>query len=314
MTLNTAINQRLQRITRRAERVNDRTLGETFVAVGGVENILFNPENQILFGRRGTGKTHALRYLQQKANERGEAAVYLDLRTIGSNTSIYSDASRPIGERITTLVIDVCGAVREALLDLATSPGTKFDLSKTAPRLDALVNAISKIYVDTDYSEEASASEKLASNLVHGANIGFHQSGMELTIATKSNHSTETMENTKTSSKGQRKYTVHFGTISSSFQDVCESFNRRLWILLDEWSAIPEDLQPYLADVIRRCFFPLSEITVLLAAIEFRSVFQVGSGAHYTGIEVGADCSAAINFDDFMVFENNPGPRYFLKK
>lgn len=76
--------------------------------------------------------------------------------------------------------------------------------------------------------------------------------------------------------------------------------------MLDEWSAIPDDLQPYLADVIRRTLFPLSNVTVLIAAIEFRSVFQLSTGANYVGIEVGADCSASINFDDFMVFENNP--------
>jgi hypothetical protein len=75
---------------------------------------------------------------------------------------------------------------------------------------------------------------------------------------------------------------------------------------LDEWSAVPEELQPYLADVIRRTLFPISNVTVLIAAIEFRSVFQLSTGANYIGIEVGADCSASINFDDFTVFENNP--------
>jgi hypothetical protein len=45
VTINEAINQR---ITRRAERVDACTLPETFVAVGGVDNILFNPVNRIL--------------------------------------------------------------------------------------------------------------------------------------------------------------------------------------------------------------------------------------------------------------------------
>jgi hypothetical protein len=61
-----------------------------------------------------------------------------------------------------------------------------------------------------------------------------------------------------------------------------------------------------LGNVLRRSLFPISGVTILIAAIEFRSVFQLGSGGNYTGIEVGADCSASINFDDFMVFENNP--------
>lgn len=166
MTINSAINQRIQRITRRAERAEIGTLVGTFVAVGGVENVLFNPENQILFGRRGTGKTHALRYLEEQAKRRGEAAVFVDLRTIGSNSSIYSDRNRPISERITTLVIDVCGAIREAVVDLVTDPKTPFDLSKVAPKLDALANAISKVYVDAEFGEETATETKTSSSRV----------------------------------------------------------------------------------------------------------------------------------------------------
>jgi len=158
MSTNSAINQRIQRITRRAERAEAGTLAGTFVAVGGVENILFNPENQILFGRRGTGKTHALRYLEEQAKKRGEAAVYGDLRTIGSNTSIYTDKSRALPERITTLVVDVCSTVRDGILDLLTAPGTPFDLSRVGPELDALADAISKVYVDSEYSEDAATN------------------------------------------------------------------------------------------------------------------------------------------------------------
>jgi Cdc6-like AAA superfamily ATPase len=160
MSGSAAINQRIQRITRRAERVDAGTLAETFVAIGGVENILFNPENQIIFGRRGTGKTHALRFLQQRAIERNEAAIFVDLRTIGSNSSIYSDARRPISERITTLVVDVLGEAREALLELVTRPKTPFDLSRVGPKLDELADAISKVYVDEEVDELRTAAIK----------------------------------------------------------------------------------------------------------------------------------------------------------
>lgn len=302
MTKNAAINQRVQRMTRRAERADDQTLEGTFVAVGGIENVLFNPENQIIFGRRGTGKTHALRYLQRKASGRGEAAVYVDLRTIGSNTSIYSDRAHPIRERITTLIVDVCGAIREALVDVVTSPSSPFDLSKVAPKLDDLANAISKVYVDTEYGEETASVTKAGA---HGE-LGAALEQARVAVSAKRTQSSENSSEIKRHSKGERKYTVHFGTIAYCFSEITRSLGKRLWVLLDEWSAVPEDLQPYLADVIRRSLFPISDLTVLIAAIEFRSVFQIGSGGNYTGIEVGADCSASINFDDFMVFENNP--------
>lgn len=68
---------------------------------------------------------------------------------------------------------------------------------------------------------------------------------------------------------------------------------------------MPIELQPYLADFIRRAVFPIQGITVKVAAIEQRSVFKVGTHTDYTGIEIGADASADVDLDDYMVFDNN---------
>jgi hypothetical protein len=75
--------------------------------------------------------------------------------------------------------------------------------------------------------------------------------------------------------------------------------------VLDEWGTIPLDLQPILADLIRRAVFPIAGITVKIAAIEQRSNFMSGTHADYTGIEIGADASADVDLDDYMVFDNN---------
>ena len=66
------------------------------------------------------------------------------------------------------------------------------------------------------------------------------------------------------------------------------------------------DLQPFLADLLRRSVFPIAEITVKIAAIEYRAAFQLpGTRGDYVGVEVGADISSDINLDDFMVFDND---------
>lgn len=66
------------------------------------------------------------------------------------------------------------------------------------------------------------------------------------------------------------------------------------------------ELQPYLADLIRRSVFPVSGITVKIAAIEHRTNFRIQvSQGDYLGIELGADAAADVNLDDFMVFDNN---------
>jgi len=81
----------------------------------------------------------------------------------------------------------------------------------------------------------------------------------------------------------------------------------RIWILLDEWAAIPMDLQPYLADLLRRAVFPVRGMVVKIAAIEQRARFSLpGAESDYVGIEVGADAAADLDLDDFMVFGNDP--------
>jgi hypothetical protein len=64
------INSRLQQLTRRAERNDPATLKETFVSVGGIEHALLNRDHKIMFGRRGTGKTYALYFVAETANQR----------------------------------------------------------------------------------------------------------------------------------------------------------------------------------------------------------------------------------------------------
>jgi hypothetical protein len=81
---------------------------------------------------------------------------------------------------------------------------------------------------------------------------------------------------------------------------------KRVWFLIDEWSEIPVDLQPYLADLFRRVVLPVKDITVKIAAIEHRTNFSIlKSHGEYIGLELGADISADLNLDDFLVFDNN---------
>jgi hypothetical protein len=125
--------------------------------------------------------------------------------------------------------------------------------------------------------------------------------------ATRSNDKAESSEfEGRLEESGHLTYRVHFGSVNKTLSELVQAIApRRLLVVLDEWSTIPLDLQPYLADVIRRAMFPISGLTVKIAAIEQRSNFKVGSSAEYTGIEVGADASADVDLDDYMVFDNN---------
>jgi len=100
---------------------------------------------------------------------------------------------------------------------------------------------------------------------------------------------------------------VNFGAVTRLFEDVVRCLSpRRVWILLDEWSSLPIELQPVLADFLRRALLAVPGVIVKIAAIEDRSVFRVAlpDGDHM-GLELGADITADIDLDDFMVFSND---------
>jgi len=88
---------------RRAEKLSQDLLAKTFVDAEPLFIQLSSRNHQVLYGRRGTGKTHALKFLGDSISANGDAAIYIDLRTIGSNGSIYSDTQRSLPERATRL-------------------------------------------------------------------------------------------------------------------------------------------------------------------------------------------------------------------
>ena len=98
---------------------------------------------------------------------------------------------------------------------------------------------------------------------------------------------------------------MQFGMLGRALSSLLQAMaGKRLWLLLDEWSSIPRELQPYLADLLRRSFFPVTGICVKIGALERQSHFIeiTGQGSEYVGIDLGADTAASLDLDDFLVF------------
>ncbi len=105
---------------------------------------------------------------------------------------------------------------------------------------------------------------------------------------------------------GVERHHVQFGQVANYLTKLIAALPaKRLWILLDEWVAVPAELQPLLADLLRRAVMPVPGVTLKIAAIEQRSNFRVNRDNDYLGFELGADIQADLDLDDFMVFEND---------
>jgi hypothetical protein len=103
--------------------------------------------------------------------------------------------------------------------------------------------------------------------------------------------------------RGQERYHIIFEALAAAFGKVTSALgDQGLWLMFDEWSSLPIDLQPYLADMLRRTVF-VTGISVKIGAIERRSRFMEPSGPNgeYIGIELGAEASV-IDIDEYLTF------------
>ena len=293
-------------IEKRAERADDNKLTATFVDAAPMLASVSTHDHQVIFGRRGTGKTHILKYLHDTARSNGGLSVYLDLRSVGSNGSIYNDYGKTHAQRATPLLVDVLQALHEALLEVAVDFAEEYDLSKVGPKLDDFATAISTVEVVGPV--ERSTESSVADQKQAGAEINFTAQPTGPSATFKVNNSLQQGVTVRTTEKrgGTEVFYVKFGTIQNELRAVLQSLGqRRVWLLLDEWSEIPVDIQPYLADLLRRCVLPLSNVTLKIAAIEHRSNLSIRRAGEYVGIELGADAGGDVNLDDFMVFDND---------
>jgi len=74
---NAVLNSQIMRMARRVENPPAEVLRDSFVPVASLVAQLQSSEHQILFGRRGTGKTRLIRYLQEQRDAEGALAIYL---------------------------------------------------------------------------------------------------------------------------------------------------------------------------------------------------------------------------------------------
>ena len=294
------------RIAKRAERQDDEVLQKTFVDFGSVFTTLSSIDHQIVFGRRGTGKTHLLSVLRHAKHAKGELAVQLDMRNLGSAGGLYGDPSLPISQRTTRLLVDVLAAIHGRLFEQAVEHDGLVNLGVAGVALDELFEAHSTVRVIGTTTVETYASAETSATAE--AKLGIAASASpSLSGGVALRDSDREAISAKKTVAGHEVYRINFGNVGSALRKVVQTLPRqRLWVLIDEWSEVPLDLQPLLADLLRRAVLPINGVTVKIAAIEQRSRLLVPDAAvGNIGLELGADISAALNLDDFMVFDND---------
>lgn len=295
-------------LSKRAESNDDEHLARTFVSVGNIPTLLSNNDSAIIFGRRGTGKTHLLSFINKTIQDSGSVVISIDMRTIGSSSGLYADSSIPLPERATRLLRDTANAVYDRIIESYTNPGTQKYGIDIVKAIDKLADAAAEVKVEGQVNNEIQAITSLNDEANFGIGIKL-KAAPQLDLNLEDKLVTTESQTTKRAVTGRAIARINFGSLSASVSNIVANMaNKRLWLLLDEWSEVPIDLQPYLADMIRRGFLSVRGVTAKFAAIEHRSSFRKVSddGLMSVGIELGADVSTSLNLDDYMVFENDP--------
>ncbi len=254
---NEVLNKLFIRFAKRAEKFDKHTLVETFVDVGPLLSVLSTVDNQILFGRRGTGKTHALVYLTETAKQKGDIPIYLDLRSIGSTGGIYSDNSIPFAERATRLLMDTLAAIHDELTNVALDDSLAIDLAKVGPILDELATSITEITVRGELEQERAEEATQSTETGSDAKIDINLKGIQASAGFQSKDTFKGSATIRVKTKGTPEHHVHFGRVGNILQRLCDPLNgHRIWVILDEWSVIPIELPAVSCRFIKEKPFP----------------------------------------------------------
>lgn len=256
-----------------------------------------------MFGRRGTGKTHFLTVLCNNIQQNGIICVPIDMRLIGSTGGIFSDPNISLSERATRLLSDTLCAIHETILEYIFEKNL-VNTTEITELLNDFIDKATSLSIEGVSEEERGSANHSSMNSSLGIGVTDKRISANFTCSDKI--SSDNTERSKVS--GKKTLRIHFGEITKLLSNIVSRLpGKELWVLIDEWSEVPMDLQPYLAELLRRILYPISGITVKIAAIAHRCNFLLNdqdTGVR-VGIELGSDASSVINLDEYMVFDND---------
>lgn len=267
-------------------------------------NRLDNHNNQIIYGRRGTGKTHLLFAFQNltfesnKPSQQKRFSIYIDLRKYlplftSSNTLNVEAAVLIFQAFINDLIEDLTNNLKY-IFDIKEY-GTFSSFEKS--RLENLTKILSELNIEFNGRE----FKRLG-------NIEFNKEEIRnISSSLKLNQNPELSIDGKKEEKNTFAETnvqyLSFNQISKLLENLSYQLNNtKVVFLLDEWSEIPLELQPYLAELIKRVFIS-SNYTFKIAAIPYRSKFrEILHNEIKIGLEEGGDIFP-ISLDNRYIYE-----------
>lgn len=242
---------------------------------------LSGPNSQLLYGRQGSGKSHLLLTLRREAAG-DQLPIYIDLKNVGATSDLFEEQPQTsLAARATRLAVDVLAAVHSATHRHALASDTLDE--ELASALDSLADAISQIRVSgpEERSElvESTRSETGSGN----AEINIGPTGVGARIGFDESTKADERASTAITQRGHADVWLHLASVRQALEDLARSCGPVL-VLIDDWSSLPLELQPWLADLTRRIFWDTAGYVVKIAAIPSESRFLINTEAGTVGL------------------------------
>lgn len=239
---------------------------------------LENNKNQIIFGRRGSGKTHLLGGLVEFINKKGKnIAVYVDLKKITNDIIDVDDFEQKSFLYFWATVKEILIQFRFEIDRRLTS--VKLSETNRTKLIDA-ISLIDPIIKDISLGNLGKKTGDLISDSFNNSKLGFSTSDYE----------EKTPEKFKENS------------IKAIIEQIIKKISADYLIIgIDEWSSLTADIQPRLANMLNKEFFTSKKISFKIATIKFRTQFYIIS--KNIGLELGADIFADIDLDISQMWE-----------
>lgn len=286
----------------RAEYIDDDNYLELYAGQEMIQSIN-NIKNQVIYGRRGTGKTHLLRAYQELLveafNNDKRFPIYIDLRNFlplmsenNTNTVEFSILifSQIIKEIITNLVENINFIYGLNEFDRWTNVA-----KNKKEELISILERCNYEFTGRDFKKlddiELSAEEV---NKIAGSLKVSNELGADI--------SREKQASIKQASRNSRY--ISFSDLSNIIMEIPRVLGiKRIVCILDEWSEIPLESQLYLAELIKRGFIT-SSFSFKIAAIPNRTNIGKMVSEKYMGLEDGGDIFP-FNLDNRYIYETN---------
>ena len=211
----------------------------TFVDIGIVDE-LENENHQILYGRRGTGKTHVLKVVEQRLkHEKRNVSLYLDGRTLGSVEANKENLSN--SAFCLDLYRDIMTRIHWIILDYIVEYGTSQNADDSLKTLDEFLAAISEPieqYFPSQVDEERQYARSTDSGLK--GHLAATTPSLDLTASKKR----EDKISIKANYSVRLDESVSLIRVVKTLNSILSNNDIRLYILIDEWSAIHPKYQP----------------------------------------------------------------------